>query len=74
MYAASVEGGDIAARARVLTQEPGTFDVEAHARRVPLESLRPLIKRDIGGRGELDLGDARQTARNAVHQRAGTGV
>jgi AsmA family/TamB, inner membrane protein subunit of TAM complex len=50
-----VEGGDLAARARVLTQEPGTFDVEAHARRVPLASLRPLIKRDIGGRGELDL-------------------
>ena len=50
-----VEGGDAAARARVLTQEPGTFDLEAHARNMQLAALRKLVRRDIAGRGELDL-------------------
>ena len=50
-----VEGGDVAARARVLTREPGTFDVEAHARNVRLAALSSLLKRDVAGQGELDL-------------------
>ena len=58
-----VEGGDVAARARVLTQEPGTFDVEAHARNARLAALSSLLKRDIAGRGELDL-----TMRGRRHQ------
>lgn len=48
-------GGNIAIRTRVLTQEPGTFDVEAHGRRVPLTALRSLVKRDITGTASLDL-------------------
>ena len=43
------EGGDIAIRTRVLTQEPGTFDVEAHGRHLPLLALHSLVKRDITG-------------------------
>ena len=58
------EGGEVALRTRVLTQEPGTFDVEAHARRVPLTALRSLVSRDIGGTANVDLalrGRRRQT-------------
>ncbi len=49
------EGGDVAIRTRVLTQDPGTFDVEAHGRHVPLMALRSLVKRDITGTASLDL-------------------
>ena len=51
----TVEGGMLAANARVSTQDPGTFAVEAHARKIGLEALRPFVKREISGRSDLDL-------------------